>query len=295
MIRGKFYLPVFVLIFILAFSFSALASGHGQETEVKKGILLVAFGSSIPEAQVSFKNIDKKAKAAFPDLEIRWAYTSDIIRKIMNENGANLLSPASALATMADDGFTDVAVQSLHSIPGEEYSKLLQIAQAFEGMPDGIKRISVGKPLLSSTDDIQAVADILLSNIPKSRKKDEAVLFMGHGTHHPGNVYYAALQHVFSLKDSNVLVATVEGWPELDDVLPQLKARNIKKAYLMPFMSVAGDHARNDMAGDEADSWKSVLNTNGVDTVCILKGTAEFEGVLDVWMAHLKSALRSLK
>ncbi len=295
MIRGKSYLPVFVLIFILAFSFSAWASGHEQETRVKKGILLVAFGSSIPEAQVSFKNIAEKAKAAFPGLEIRWAYTSDIIRKIMNERGSNLLSPATALASMADDGFTDVAVQSLHSIPGEEYSKLLQIAQAFEGMPDGIERISVGKPLLSSTQDIQTVAAALLSNIPKSRKKDEAVLFMGHGTHHPGNVYYAALQHVFSLKDSNVLVATVEGWPELDDVLVQLKARKIKKVYLMPFMSVAGDHARNDMAGDEADSWKSVLNANGIDTVCILKGTAEFEDMLDIWMAHLKIALKLLK
>ena len=111
---------------------------------------------------------------------------------------------------------------------------------------------------------------------------------MGHGTPHPSNAFYAALMYHFQQKDPNIFVGTVEGFPEIDDIKAMLIKKKIKKVYLMPFMSVAGDHARNDMAGDEEDSWKSVLTAAGIECVPILKGTAEYDEIIAIWVDHLK-------
>ena len=125
-----------ILISVLSIFFTsiALAGGHGHKRPKKKGILLVAFGSSLPEAQVSFRNIDKKVKTAFPDIPVRWAYTSSIIRKKLAKQGNHLDSPEVALAKMMDEGFTHVAVQSLHTIGGEEFHDLRINAHAFSDM-----------------------------------------------------------------------------------------------------------------------------------------------------------------
>ena len=271
---------------------SSVLAGHGESRADKDGILLVAFGTTVPEAEKAIENIDAEVRKAFPGTEIRWAYTSNIVRhKLAAENGKHIDSPAQALARMMDDGFTRVAVQSLHTIPGEEYHGLVRTAHSFAGMPKGMKRVLVGYPLLSTTADMERVVDAVLANVPAERKKDEAVVLMGHGTHHPGNIYYPGAQYFFAKKDPNVFVGTVEGTPSLDDVAADLKARGIKKAYLIPFMSVAGDHARNDMAGPEEDSWKSVLTRQGITCVPVLKGTAEYDNIVAVWVDHLKAAM----
>ncbi len=268
------------------------AGGHGHQRPVKKGILLVAFGSSIPEAQVSFENIDAKVKTAFPDVPVRWAYTSAIIRhKLAREEGKSLDSVAIALAKMMDEEFTHVAVQSLHTIAGEEYHDLVRTAEAFRDMADGFDRIMVGFPLLGTQKDLERIVDVTIRHIPEERKNGDAVILMGHGTPHPGNAFYAAMMFNFQQKDPNIFVGTVEGWPEIDDVKNLLKEKNLKKAYLMPFMSVAGDHARNDMAGDEDDSWKSILTKAGVQCVPVLKGMAEYDDVVAVWVDHLKQVM----
>ena len=268
------------------------AGGHGHQRPVKKGILLVAFGSSIPEAQVSFENIDAKVKTAFPDVPVRWAYTSAIIRhKLAREEGKSLDSVAIALAKMMDEEFTHVAVQSLHTIAGEEYHDLVRTAEAFRDMADGFDRIMVGFPLLGTQKDLERIVDVTIRHIPEERKNGDAVILMGHGTPHPGNAFYAAMMFNFQQKDPNIFVGTVEGWPEIDDVTNLLKEKNLKKAYLMPFMSVAGDHARNDMAGDEDDSWKSILTKAGVQCVPVLKGMAEYDDVVAVWVDHLKQVM----
>ena len=129
---------------------SALAGAHGHKAPRKVGILLVAFGSSLPSAQVSFENIDKTVKATFKGMPVRWAYTSAIIRNKLAKQGEVLDSVAMALAKMTDEGFTHVAVQSLHTIRGEEYDDLARTARAFEGMPNGIEHIVIGTPLISS-------------------------------------------------------------------------------------------------------------------------------------------------
>jgi sirohydrochlorin cobaltochelatase len=145
--------------------------------------------------------------------------------------------------------------------------------------------------LLAVDEDIERVADALLSIVPKERKKDEAVVFMGHGTHHPANAYYAALMYKVQLKDSNEFIGAVEGFPKIDHIRDQLLSRKFKKAYLIPFMSVAGDHAINDLAGDEEDSWKSILTKEGIQCVPVLKGTAEYDVFVDIWVDHLGGPL----
>ena len=122
-----------------------------------------------------------------------------------------------------------------------------------------------------------------------------SVVLMGHGTHHPADVYYAALNYHLQKMDPNIFVGTVEGWPEIDEIKADLKKRKIKKVYLMPFMSVAGDHARNDMGGPEEDSWKSILEREGVKCVVALKGTAEYPEFVDIWVDHLRTAFGHLE
>jgi len=287
-VKKVFMIPLVLLLIV--FAASALAAGHGHGKEKKVGILLVAFGSSEESAQVSFENIDKKVKSAYPNIPVRWAYTSHIIRKKLAKQGKLLDSPEIAMAKMLDEGFTHVAVQSLHTIAGEEFHDLRSTVGAFTGLK-GFQRIILGYPLLATQEDMARVVDAILENVPKERKKDEAVVLMGHGTHHPSNAFYAALMFQVQLKDPNVFIGTVEGYPEVDLIKELMLKKSIKKVYLMPFMSVAGDHAKNDMAGDEADSWKSILTKAGFECVPILKGSAEFDNFVRIWVDHLAGPL----
>ncbi|OEU70665.1 MAG: sirohydrochlorin cobaltochelatase [Desulfovibrio sp. S3730MH75] len=286
-------ISAFVLFFLLILP-SIVLAGHGEPAAVKKGILLIAFGSSMDEAQVSFDNLDAAVKKTFPDVPVRWSFSSAIIRKVLAEKGRNVDSPATALSKMMDDGFTHVAVQSLHTIPGEEYFGILETAKKFEGMPKGMSKVTVGTPLLYSDADMIRATKAVVANIPKDRKAKDAVVLMGHGTHHGANIYYPGSQYYFSNIDPKIFVGTVEGSPTLDDVKNSLAKSKAKKVYLMPYMSVAGDHARNDMAGAEDDSWMSELTKAGYKCVPVLKGTAEFPQVVDIWVDHLKVAYKNL-
>ena len=265
-------------------------SAHGDKRPMKKGILLVAFGSTVPEAQVSFDNIERSVKKSLPGVPVYWSYTSRIIIKKMAKEGQHIATPAEALAKMMRENFTHVVVQSLHTVPGAEFHGMLKNVHKFGGMDKGIKKVLVGYPLMATSEDVQRVAEAIIKVIPRERKKKEGVVLMGHGTHHPADVYYAALAYHLQKLDPNVFVGTVEGWPEIDDIKADLIKRQIKRVYLMPFMSVAGDHARNDMAGPEQDSWKSILEEEGIQCLPVLKGTAEFQEFVDIWVDHLKSA-----
>ncbi|THB81231.1 MAG: sirohydrochlorin cobaltochelatase [Desulfobacteraceae bacterium] len=280
-----------ILIFFCVFMLcGSVHASHGKSLAKKKGILLVAFGSSEASAQISFENIDKQVKATYPGIEVRWAYTSHIIRNKLAKQGKVLDSPEVALAKMQDDQFTHVAVQSLHTIGGSEYHDLRKTVGAFKQM-GGFEKIILGYPLISTQKDMEKAVDAIMKNIPAGRKKNEAVVLMGHGTHHPSNAFYAALMFQLQLRDPNIFVGTVEGYPEVDLIETLLKQKKIKKAYLVPFMSVAGDHAKNDMAGDEEDSWKSVLTQAGISCVPVLKGTAEFDEFVDIWVGHISGPL----
>ena len=274
---------------------AANAYAHKEAREMKKGILLVAFGTSEASAKVSFQNIDAKVKKAFPGVDVVWAYTSHIIRHKLAGQGEIILSPAQALVKMMDEGYTHVAVQSLHTIPGEEYHDLTMTVNGFKAMPGGFDRLLLGFPLLGAQDTVAKAVDAIFATLPKARKATEAVVLMGHGTHHPGNIYYSAMNWQLQQKDPNIIMGTVEGYPELGDVIAWLKERKTGKVWLMPFMSVAGDHAKNDMAGDEEDSWKSQLTKVGFSCQTVLKGTAEYDEFVDIWVGQLAKAMGHFK
>ena len=235
--------------------------------------------------------IDEQTRKAFSGVEIRWAFTSKMIRAKLAKEGMMLDSPETAMARLMNDGFTHVAVLSLHTIPGEEFHELNQNAQLFGQMAGGFEKILVARPLLSSAKDMETVAGTLMKNIP-GRKPEDAVLFMGHGTgHHPADAIYLAMNQVFQEIDPRTFVGTVEGKLTIETLLPKLKQLKAKKVYLVPMMSVAGDHAKNDMAGDEPESWKSVLTRNGYQCESILRGTADYPEIVEVWLDHLRTVL----
>lgn len=289
------------LLALVLFVVPAMALAHGHHDEGKQqekgGILLVAFGTSVPQAQKAFDQIEKQVKQAFPGEEVRWAFTSKIIRKKLGKQGKNLDSPVVALAKMLEDGYTNIVVASFHSLPGAEFNDLAREVQALQAIDhSGSRKLLVSWPLLSSRKNMEAVARAVLKQIPASRKPEDAVLLMGHGSeHHPGDAVYAALNYYLLDIDPNVFVGTVEGNPKLDDILPKLKKKGIKKVYLMPLMAVAGDHARNDMCGTDEESWASILKKAGFKVECILKGTAENPAIVDVWLANIKAAHSHVK
>ena len=281
---------IFILLLTFFIGTSTWAGDNKNKKPKRIGILLVAFGSSLPEAQVSFENIDKKVKAAFPRLPVRWAYTSSMIRKKLAKQGKHLDSPKGALTKMSKEGFTHVAVQSLHTISGKEYNELLRAVRRSQDS-GGFERIRVGYPLLYAQEDLEKMTEALLENIPKERNKGDGVVLMGHGTHHPSNAIYAALMFQIQRKDPNVFIGCVNSYPEIKDIKEMLLEKKIKKAYLMPLMSVAGDHARKDMAGDGEESWISILTKIGIECIPILKGTAEYDNVVEIWVGHLGAEL----
>ncbi|MGM0655878.1 MAG: sirohydrochlorin cobaltochelatase [Thermodesulfobacteriota bacterium] len=278
-----------VLVMVLC---AANVYAHKEAREMKKGILLVAFGTSEASAKVSFENIEANVKKAFPGVDVVWAYTSHIIRHKLAKQGEMILSPAQALAKMMDEEYTHVAVQSLHTIPGEEYHELTMTVNAFKAMPGGFDRLILGYPMLGAQDTVSKAVDAIIATLPKARKATEPVVLMGHGTHHPGNIYYSGMNWQLQQKDPNIIMGTVEGYPELGDVIAWLKAKKAKKVWIMPFMSVAGDHAKNDMAGDEEDSWKTQLTKAGFSCRTVLKGTAEYDEFVDIWVGQLTKAMK---
>lgn len=285
---------VFLLILVasLALMTGNGIAAHGDQRPMKKAIVLAAFGTTVPEARKALDQVEVKAKQAFPGVEIRWAYTSKIVRNKLAKDGKVYASPETTLAKLMDEGYTHVAVLSLHTIPGEEFHELNHNAHLFGEMAGGFDKILVARPLLSSREDMERVASAMLKHIPASRKPEEPVVLMGHGTEkHPSDAIYLTMVHTLQELDPNVHIATVDGYPNLKDIVPKLKERKAKKVYLMPFMAVAGDHARNDMAGDQPDSWKSILSKDGFTCEPVLKGTVEYPEIVDVWLDHLRTTL----
>ena len=281
------------LLLVLALAAPASA-GHDARKEPKKAIVVAAFGTSVPEAAPAIEKMVARVKAAYPGVPVTLCYTAAMIRAKLAKDGQHVPSPAEALAALPDQGVTDVALFSLQTIPGSEYHDLVRTAAAFSHMPKGLSRVEVTAPLLFAQQDFAKAAAALLGAAPKDRKPGEAVIFVGHGTEHPANMAYPALQYSLWRLDKNAFVATVEGTPAFDDVVAELKAKNVKKAWLIPLFAVAGDHARNDMAGKEKDSLASMLAAAGVETKAVLSGAAENAGVADIWIEHLKTTFDAL-
>ena len=199
----------------------------------------------------------------------------------------NWLSNYNDIAIFEEDGITDVTVQPTHVINGIENDLMKEDVLAFS---DSFSRITFGVPLLTSEQDSREVVKVLtdaFGGIPK----DEALVFMGHGTPHYANAIYAALDYTFKdLGYHNLFMGTVEAYPSMDSLLRLVGSLNPSRVHLAPFMIVAGDHARNDLAGDDADSWKSQFEQAGYPVLCHLKGLGEYEGIRQIFLRHIREA-----
>lgn len=255
----------------------------------KKAILVVSFGTSYRETRdKTIGAIEREIAGAWPEYQVRRAFTSGMILRVLkNRDGIHIDNVEEAMERLAADGFTEVAVQPTHVINGDEYEKMWQQLRPYENR---FERFTVGKPLLTSSEDYGKVVEAVMGEI--SLAEDEMLVLMGHGTEHFVDAAYAALDYRFRDMDwDNVTVGTVEGYPAFEQVEKQVKRRGPKGVVLMPFMIVAGDHATNDMAGEEEDSWKSQFMAQGYEVRCILKGLGEMQAIRDIFLEHAREAI----
>lgn len=256
---------------------------------MKKAVLVVSFGTSYQETrEKTIVACENKIKEAFEGYDFFRAYTSRmVIRKIAREEGIVIDNPEEALQRIYELGYEEVVVQSLHIICGDEYTK---IKDQVDNYKDQFKKITLGRPLLTLIDDYKRVVALLKQEFPKLQE-GEGLVFMGHGTGHPAHSAYCMLDYMLEQENMKIYVGTVEGYPEIDEILTRLKRDNIKKIYLTPFMLVAGNHAINDMASDKEGSWKTLFENAGYEVEIIFKGLGEYEGVQQRFMTHAKESI----
>lgn len=255
---------------------------------MQKAILVVSFGTShLDTMEKTICVIEKEISERFPECRVYRAFTSNmIIRKLRRTGVMEIDTVKEAVKRMSADGIEDVIVQPTHIINGIENDRMME--DLMESM-SLFRRIRVGKPLLSSVDDYKKSIHAVMSETELS--DGEMLVLMGHGTDHHANSAYPTLEYTFhALGYNQVLVGTVESFPELKNVMAKLAIAEKKKIVLMPFMLVAGDHAKNDMAGEE-DSWKSELEAEGYEVRVIMKGLGEFEGIRRIFLEHIEETM----
>lgn len=253
-------------------------------TNMPKTLLCVSFGTSVSEARESITAVEDALRRVAPELPFTRAFTSPTIRRILQSRGETVPSLPQALEALKGE---EVVVQPTHFLYGQEYDC---IRRQVEEQRENFAALTLGKPLLAGVQDLRDLAEAIHAACPPI--PGEALLLMGHGTEHFAGVVYPALQTVFHMMGrTDVFIATAEGWPELEDILPQMKAAGCTCAHLMPLMLVAGDHACNDMAGDDPESWKSRLNKEGIPVRCTLRGLGTLPAVQALYAAHLRQLL----
>ena len=283
-------LMAFLLLALIVLSISACASAKAGDG--KPVILAVSFGTSYAETRAkTIEAVEKAIAAAYPDYEVRRAFTSQIIINVVaKRDGIKIDNVKAAMQRLRADGIKELVVQPTHIMNGLEYDEMLAAIKPYE---KHFTSIRYGLPLLISDKDYTETVDALADATKQYQAEDTAVVFMGHGTHHEANAVYTKLDGLLKSRGlSRCFVATVEAAPTLDDVITGIVPLNVKKVVLLPFMIVAGDHASNDMAGDEEDSWKSILTARGYNVTAVLKGLGEYPEIQNIFVRHAGDAMR---
>ena len=271
-----------------------------QNLKNKDAILVMTFGTTFADTRAkTIDAVEAAIQKAHPDIPVFEAYTSHIIiDRVKAKEGIQKMTPEEAFIKLKAEGYTRVAVVSLDVIPGMEYSYDSIITKM---QMSKFKELSLATPLMyfqgteGEPDQVVDFLNAVKSQFPVMGKED-ATLIMAHGTPHPGNDYYSVIQdRIEKLGMNNVFVYSVEGRPNLDDVIPKLKAKGFKNVTLMPIMMVAGDHANNDMAGDDPDSHKSILTKAGFKVNTYIHGLGENENVRALYIQRANEALAAFQ
>ena len=262
------------------------ADGIG-ETE----LLVVSFGTSYNDSRrETIGAIEKAMIEAFPDYDVRRGFTSQIIiDHVYNRDGEVIDNVGQALDRAVANGVKTLIVQPTHLMGGLEYNDLVnEIAQ----YSDAFEKIIIGDPILTSDEDFRIVAEAIVDATKEYDDGETAIVFMGHGTEADSNAVYTQMQTVLSdMGMENYFIGTVEAEPSIDDVLASVQAGDYKRVVLEPLMIVAGDHANNDMAGGEEDSWDTIFRDAGYEVVPILRGLGSFPAIQQLLIAHTQAAI----
>ena len=283
----------------------------------RPAIVLAAFGTTDVDAVRSILNIRDRVRAAFPDYDVHLAFTSNIIRSIWHKRAndaafrnANPNVPAevycitnalSTLAAVQENGARPVLVQSLHVTDGEEYADLANLVEALSAYKTvkpvlhPFPWIAVGQPALGVGDGaapaLERAAEAIRPLADQAKASGSALVLMGHGNEHLNQTVFAKFEQILRGKfGPHVYVGTVEAEPLAEDIAKAMRADNAPaKVLLAPLMVVAGDHAKNDMAGEEEDSWASIFSAEGFGVTCHLQGLGSNDSWADIYVEHLRA------
>ena len=287
---------------------------RNQDEIGENELLVVSFGTSFNDSRVAdIKGIEDALAEANPDWSVRRAFTAQIIiNHIQARDGEAIDNMDQALDRAVANGVKNLVVQPTHLMHGAEYDELMEAVDAYK---DKFESVKVAEPLLGEVGadasainaDKKAVAEAITAEAVKTAGFDTldaakedgvAFVFMGHGTSHTAKVSYSQMQaQMKDLGYENVFIGTVEGEPEdtaCENVINAVAEAGYTKVVLRPLMVVAGDHANNDMAGDDDDSWKSMFNASGkfesVD--CQIAGLGEIPAIQELYVAHTAEAMK---
>lgn len=250
----------------------------------KAAVLMVHFGTTYDDTRAqTIDAVNARMKAAFPGVEFREAWTSRIILRKLKARGVERQNPAEALIRLHEEGYTHVLVQSTNIIEGMEMKEL---RSEVERLSLNFKDIRIGNPLLYTPEDYSIVAGAITEAMNRAFENGQKLL-VGHGTHDPATASYAMFDYMLKAEGhADYHVGTVEGYPEYGDALRLLKTRKARTVTLAPLMLVAGDHARNDIAGE----WKERLEKEGYRVNLYLKGLGENPVVQELFVRHARFA-----
>ena len=289
---------------------------RNQDEIGENELLVVSFGTSFNDSRAEdIKGIEDALAEAFPDWSVRRAFTAQIIiNHVQARDDEKIDNMQQALDRAVANGVKNLVVQPTHLMHGAEYDEMVEAIDAYK---DKFESVAIAEPMLGEVgddatvinDDKAAVAQAITDEAVKEAGYDSmeaaaedgtAFVFMGHGTSHTANVTYDQMQtQMEKLEFTNAFIGTVEGEPEdtaCDEVINKVKDAGFKKVILRPLMVVAGDHANNDMAGDDDDSWKSMFEASGdFDEIdCQIEGLGRIDAVEQLYVAHTQAAIDSI-
>lgn len=266
------------------------ADGIGEQE-----LLVLSFGTSYNDSRrLTIGAIESAIEAAIPDYSVRRGFTANIVIDHVNRRDGILIDDIdAALKRAVDNKVKTLVVQPTHLMNGIEYDEIVEKVANYS---DAFDKVVFGEPLLSSDDDFERVEKAIVDWTAEYDDGETAICFMGHGTEHEANKAYQKMQDLLTADGyTNYFIGTVEAEPTLEDVIAKVKAGNYKRVVLEPLMVVAGDHANNDMAGDEEDSWKSAFEAEGFEVTCLLRGLGENEEIRKIYVEHAQAAIDSIE
>ncbi|MBO7358675.1 MAG: sirohydrochlorin cobaltochelatase [Clostridia bacterium] len=263
-----------------------------NEDEIgEKELLVVSFGTSFNDSRrLTIGGIEAAIDKAVEDFAVRRAFTAQIIiDHVERRDGIHIDNMKEALDRAVANGVKILVVQPTHLMHGFEYDELVE---ELAGYADAFEQIVVSEPLLTTDEDFDRVADIMIDIIKDYDDGKTAIVYMGHGTEHEYNKIYSQMQDVLAAKGAvNYYIGTVEAEPSIDTVLEAIKDKGYTRVVLRDMMVVCGDHANNDMAGDEEDSWKSVFTAAGYEVECVLEGLGQVPAIQQIYVEHALEAV----